>query len=346
MDDQLEQSINQSIDQLVLRLQRREITSSRHAAQETAQLLYRFVGAAKFASIEQLIGMIKTVGSRLVAANPKQLAVGNIIRKVLRLIREEYKVACAGHLASLHLDDDDMDTTDDSSDDDGDIKLADGSIPGTPMPPTPGIHVPANHFLSDAYPRPAPGQLASGGGGGSFFPPGAASADHSPSHSPRPVPKSIHTASLSTFVQMRHNKIQLERAGSTTSVFANGTDGTGFDLTTMTPGIFASDLTSFFTPAINTAQERRTSFPGLTPHLHSASTPNSSDMTSTKHGGGRELRRAQNQAVKQQQQYEAFNKKSMQMKPVLVDAIREVVDEIETTWESCAKGAREHVHSS
>ncbi|KAJ9090932.1 hypothetical protein QFC19_009358 [Naganishia cerealis] len=364
VDAQLEQSINQSIDQLVLRLQRREISSSRHAALETAQLLYRFVGAAKFASIEQLIGMIKAVGSRLIAANPKEftcipkgdstadrlfpseLAVGNIIRKVLRLIREEYKVACAGHLASLSLDDGDMDTTDDSSDDGEDNKLAEGSIPGTPMPPTPGIHVPSNHFLSDGYPRQAASAWGSGGSGGaaSFFPPNAASSDQSPSHSPRPVPKSVHTASLSTFVQMRHNKIQLERAGSTTSVFATGTNGTGFDLTTMTPGIFASDLTSFFTPAINSAQERRSSFPGLTPHTHSA-TASSHDTTSTK-AGGRELRRAQHQAVKQQEQYEAFNKKSMQMKPVLVDAIREVVDEIETTWESCAKGAKEHVHSS
>lgn len=49
----------------------REISSSRHAALETAQLLYRFVGAAKFASIEQLIAMIKEVGTRLIAANPK-----------------------------------------------------------------------------------------------------------------------------------------------------------------------------------------------------------------------------------------------------------------------------------
>lgn len=38
--------------------------------------------------------------------------------------------------------------------------------------------------------------------------------------------------------------------------------------------------------------------------------------------------------------------KAMQMKPVLVDAIREVVDEIETTHETCAKGAKEHIHSS
>jgi translation initiation factor eIF-2B subunit beta len=34
------------------------------------------------------------------------------------------------------------------------------------------------------------------------------------------------------------------------------------------------------------------------------------------------------------------------MKPVLVDAIREVVDEIETTHETCARSAKEHIHSS
>lgn len=139
---------------------------------------------------------------------------------------------------------------------------------------------------------------------------------------------------------MRHNKIQLERAGSTTNVFAMSMSGNAYDLTSMTPGIFASDISSFFTPAINNAQERQTSFPGLTPQPHSTSGKESPKPLR------REMKRAQHQATKQQQQYEAFNKKSMQMKPVLVDAIREVVDEIETTWESCAKGAREHVHSS
>jgi translation initiation factor eIF-2B subunit beta len=161
------------------------------------------------------------------------------------------------------------------------------------------------------------------------------SSEHSPTQSPLPVPRTIPAATLSTFVQMRHNKIQLERAGSTTNVFAMAQDTAG-----MTPGIFASDISSFFTPAINSPQERQTSFPGLTPQPHSASAKESPKPLR------KEMRRAQHQATKQQQQYEAFNKKSMQMKPVLVDAIREVVDEIETTWESCAKGAREHVHSS
>lgn len=215
------------------------------------------------------------------------------------------------------------------------------------MPPTPGIHVPSNHYLSREFQHAATVQRAAspasaGGSAGnkSFFPPGAVSTDASPSQSSRPVPRTNLAASLSTFVQMRHNKIQLERAGSTTSVFTMGANGSGFDMAAMTPGIFASDVTSFFTPGITATPERQTSFPGLTPQPAAASGKESPKPLR------REMKRAQHQAVKQQEQFEAFNKKSMQMKPVLVDAIREVVDEIETTWESCAKGAREHVHSS
>lgn len=318
--------------------------------------------------------MIKDVGARLVAANPKggswshspgprltdtrlaELAVGNIVRKVLRLIREEYKVACANHLAHLDLNDSEGTDSDVESDVSEAIPAdADHSEPGTPMPPTPGIHVPANHYLSREFQHAATQRTSSPStstGKQSFFPAfGAISTDAaSPSQSPRPVPRTNPAASLSTFVQMRHNKIQLERAGSTTSVFTMGAHGggggggsSGFDMAAMTPGIFASDVTSFFTPGITGTPERQTSFPGLTPQTASAAGGNGRESPKPLR---RELKRAQHQAVKQQEQFEAFNKKSMQMKPVLVDAIREVVDEIETTWESCAKGAREHVHSS
>lgn len=52
----------------------RDLISSRQTALETAQLLYRFVGSARYNSIEQLLEQIKTVGKRLVAANPKGLS--------------------------------------------------------------------------------------------------------------------------------------------------------------------------------------------------------------------------------------------------------------------------------
>ena len=41
-----------------------------------------------------------------------------------------------------------------------------------------------------------------------------------------------------------------------------------------------------------------------------------------------------------------FMKQSGKLKPVLIQAIEEVVGELETTHEDVAKGAREHIHSS
>ena len=41
-----------------------------------------------------------------------------------------------------------------------------------------------------------------------------------------------------------------------------------------------------------------------------------------------------------------FMKQSAKLKPVLIQAIEEVVGELETTHEDVAKGAREHIHSS
>jgi len=46
------------------------------------------------------------------------------------------------------------------------------------------------------------------------------------------------------------------------------------------------------------------------------------------------------------QDSEEFMKQSSKLKPVLIQAIEEVVGELETTHEDVAKGAREHIHSS
>ena len=43
---------------------------------------------------------------------------------------------------------------------------------------------------------------------------------------------------------------------------------------------------------------------------------------------------------------EEFMRQSSKLKPVLIQAIDEVVGELETTHEDVAKGAKEHVHSS
>lgn len=232
------------------------------------------------------------------------------------MIREEYRAA---YLNQLEQDGLDLRTG---------MRDESNSVPGTPMPPTPGIHVPASHWLSDSSSKSpffsndnaASPSSYTGSAGGYASPPQA-----------RPA-----ATQLSTFVQMRHTRAQLERAGSTTNLF-------GLETTMMTPGPL---LDSLFSPVpqnetAGSYQPHRNSFPGLSapgessPRARQETPPQSPRPPRSAMSG---MTAKQNARLREQ--------KAMQMKPVLVDAIREVVDEIETTHETCAKGAKEHIHSS
>ncbi|KZT59016.1 nagb/rpia/CoA transferase-like protein [Calocera cornea HHB12733] len=81
------------IETLVARLRRRQVIGAQETALETALLLRQIVSVARFNSIEQLTQLIKSIARRLIDANPKEFAVGNIVRRVLRLIREETAAA-------------------------------------------------------------------------------------------------------------------------------------------------------------------------------------------------------------------------------------------------------------
>ncbi|KIL69951.1 hypothetical protein M378DRAFT_190304 [Amanita muscaria Koide BX008] len=81
------------VEALASKLQRRQVVGSRDAALETVLVLRQVVTKAKFSNINQLISIIRTVGHRLVEAQPKEHSVGNIVRKVLHHVREEYHTA-------------------------------------------------------------------------------------------------------------------------------------------------------------------------------------------------------------------------------------------------------------
>ncbi|KAI4115053.1 MAG: hypothetical protein LQ345_004280, partial [Seirophora villosa] len=70
-------------------LKRRQIHSSRPCAIATAHLLRRVVGAFQVTDVAKLIQRVQQVGQRLVTAQPKELAVGNIVLRVLGVIRDE-----------------------------------------------------------------------------------------------------------------------------------------------------------------------------------------------------------------------------------------------------------------
>ncbi|SPN97539.1 related to translation initiation factor GCD7 [Cephalotrichum gorgonifer] len=83
------QALEASIYSLTSLLKRRQIYDSEPCAVATANLLLQVVAKSKATDVDQLLSQISTVGSRLVAAQPKEPVVANIVRRVLGLIRDE-----------------------------------------------------------------------------------------------------------------------------------------------------------------------------------------------------------------------------------------------------------------
>lgn len=70
-------------------LKRRQIQGSEACALATAHILLQVVARDKWINVEQLLERVQSVGRRLVAASPRELTIGNIVRRILGLIRDE-----------------------------------------------------------------------------------------------------------------------------------------------------------------------------------------------------------------------------------------------------------------
>ena len=77
------------VEVLSTKLKRRLIVGSYSTAMETLKTLRSVVSHGRWTTVRSLISTIRQVGIRLVDAQPIELAVGNVVRKVLHSIREE-----------------------------------------------------------------------------------------------------------------------------------------------------------------------------------------------------------------------------------------------------------------
>lgn len=84
-------SESQSVDHFVGQLKRRQVFGSNHTALETAQLVRTVISSCRWNNASSLITNVRELAVRLIKAQPVEFAVGNILRRVLHLIREEYK---------------------------------------------------------------------------------------------------------------------------------------------------------------------------------------------------------------------------------------------------------------
>ncbi|ETI23601.1 hypothetical protein G647_05403 [Cladophialophora carrionii CBS 160.54] len=90
------ESLESATAYLVSLLKRRQLKGSKRCAVVTTLLLLRTVEVTKQADSERLIQRVKEVGKQLIEAAPHEPAVGNIVRRVLSIIREEDEEDAAG----------------------------------------------------------------------------------------------------------------------------------------------------------------------------------------------------------------------------------------------------------
>ncbi|CAM6113365.1 unnamed protein product [Calypogeia fissa] len=85
--------VNALVEDFITKLNRRQVEGSLDTAKLTAKLLRQVISHQRIPPSAQsaaiLIDAVKSVGVRLIAANPIELAVGNIVRRILHFIREE-----------------------------------------------------------------------------------------------------------------------------------------------------------------------------------------------------------------------------------------------------------------
>ncbi|KAG8493460.1 hypothetical protein CXB51_010761 [Gossypium anomalum] len=105
------------VNDFLNKLKKRKIEGSQATAKQTAELLRSVISQTRMPYTNQaaaLIHSVKAVGERLIAANPVELAVGNVVRRVLHIIREEDLSLTTAAMAGLNLsaESDDEDDTD------------------------------------------------------------------------------------------------------------------------------------------------------------------------------------------------------------------------------------------
>ena len=84
-DDDFKEKFNS----VVKAFKQKTVTGAFDIAMRTALLTRQLVGIIQLNSMEDLVNMIKTFGKELMASDPSESSVGNIIRRVLKFVREE-----------------------------------------------------------------------------------------------------------------------------------------------------------------------------------------------------------------------------------------------------------------
>jgi translation initiation factor eIF-2B subunit beta len=82
-------SFDQLVEDCCTQLRRRQLEGSYPCARRTAELLRALVSSRRHPDASALLADVRSVGARLQQAKPAELAIGNVVRRVLHAVREE-----------------------------------------------------------------------------------------------------------------------------------------------------------------------------------------------------------------------------------------------------------------
>lgn len=88
--------LNERIETFIGELKQGTSQSSYYLALKTVSLLVRIIAQRKWQTAKDLMEVLKYEGRRMMMSQPSETAVGNMVRRVLKLVREEYASAIAG----------------------------------------------------------------------------------------------------------------------------------------------------------------------------------------------------------------------------------------------------------
>jgi len=85
-----DEEFNEQLLVVVNSFKQKTVLGSFDIAMRTALLLRKLIGIKQWNNVTELVTSVKSVGKQLMSCDPSQISVGNIIRRVLKLIREEH----------------------------------------------------------------------------------------------------------------------------------------------------------------------------------------------------------------------------------------------------------------
>lgn len=87
-----EKELNSIINLFITQVRRRQIRGRFNIGKQTALTIRELIGSTKKNdTVQDLINVIRKVGIMCTRALPTEMVIGNIVRRVLYIIRDEYK---------------------------------------------------------------------------------------------------------------------------------------------------------------------------------------------------------------------------------------------------------------